>query len=632
MKVFSLFLFLSLYIFNVQAQTLKVSVSNSPPLCYIDEDGIPKGFFVDILNDIADKEGWKLEYESVKFSQGLNQLRSQTSDILVNVASTPERREYIDFNKISVYSTYGQIFTKNVYIETIPDLEGLKVGYLNNDYFAIEPEEGFLSHLERSGVSADMLPFNSYHEVAKYLEDGMIDAAVLGRPYGFSRLLIQDFFTFDEVIAAPIIFAPANLLYGFPKGAGHDDIRKTIDSYLIVYKKNKNSVYYESLRSNLLTTKESYIPQWVYVLLSLFAVGLTLFFMFIKILESRVKIKTRQIQETKNEVEDSNRKLSLALNAVREGVWEWDIKTNVIVIDKYSFNVMGYKMAGEKVKYSDLLDVIYPDDKQNFEKSFQNHFKDESEFHEVTFRATNKAGELRWYMIHGTVVAVDEDEKPAKYLGTIVDIHEKKTIEEKLEESETNEREKISRELHDGVQQTLSAAVLNFNYVLENKKSANESLEEKLKTGIDSVNLSIREIRNLAHELDFNLAPAIDKMVEDINEVTETEISFLTNLGSDRLHHKVEKALFRLVQEAINNIIKHSEASKATVQLMKYPDLVILTIEDNGKGFDTEDVMGKFGLNSMRSRSHHIDSQIAIDSTPGKGTTITVEVPIKEQE
>ena len=630
LKSFIFILLCSVGVMEAVAQSLKVSVSDSPPLCYFDEEGMPNGFFIDILNDIAAKENWKINYESVKFSQGLNQLRSQTSDILVNVAITPERQEYIDFNEISVFSTYGQVFTKNENIETIPDLEGLKVGYLKNDYYVVDPDDGFLENLKRSGITADMLPFNSYNEVTNYLEDGMIDAAVLGRSYGFSRILKQDLLVFDEVIAAPIIFAPANLYFAFPKKGEYSEIKQTIDKYLKEFRKDKNSVYYTSLRSNLLTKQESIIPTWVYLLLGLLAAGLTTFFLFIRILETRVKVKTKQIQEVKSEVEDSNKKLSLALNAVREGVWEWDIKTNDIVIDKYSYNVMGYKMAGEKVSWSDLLQVIYPEDKPNFEQSFQNHFKDDSEFHEITFRATNKAGELRWIMIHGSVVEVDEDGKPSKYLGTIVDVHEKKTIEEKLEESETNEREKISRELHDGVQQTLSAAVLNFNYVLENKSST-DGMKEKLQTGIKSVNTSIKEIRNLAHELDFNLAPALEKMVEDIGGVTKTEISFLTNLGSDRLDHKIEKALFRLVQEAINNIMKHAEATKATVQLMKYPDLVILTVEDNGKGFDSEHVKNNFGLNSMRSRSRHIKGQITIDSTPGRGTSVTVEVPLKEQ-
>jgi len=616
---------------HIYGQTIKVSVSNSPPLAYFDTDGLPKGLFVDILNEIALKEGWTLEYKNVKFSEGLNQLRSKTSDILVNVAITPERLKYIQFNEISIYTTYGQIFTKNEYIETIPDLEGLKVGYLNNDFFATDPEAGFVALLEHSGVNVDLLPFKSYHEVTKYLEDDIIDAAVFGRPYGFSRFLIRDFFEFEDILAAPIIFAPTNLYFGLQKNENFDDIKRTIDRHIIAFRKDKNSIYYHSLRSNLLTKKESFIPDWILILLTLSGTGLILFFVFIKVLETRVKQKTKQIQKAKVEIEDSNKKLSLALNSVREGIWEWDIKTNDIIVDQHSFNVMGYENAGERVHWSNLLDVIYPDDKPNFEKSFQNHFKDKSEFHEVTFRATNKDSELRWFLIHGTVVAVDEEGKPAKYLGTIVDIHDKKTIEEKLEESETKEREKISRELHDGVQQTLSAAVLNFNYILENKKSSDEVVKDKLKTGIDSVNSTIREIRTLAHELDFNIAPAIEKMVEEINDVTNTEITFLTNIGTDRLDHKVEKALFRVVQEAINNINKHSQATKATIQLMKYPDLVILTIEDNGKGFDTEVVKGKFGLNSMRSRSNHIDSQIAIDSTPGKGTTITIEVPIKEQ-
>ena len=83
-----------------------------------------------------------------------------------------------------------------------------------------------------------------------------------------------------------------------------------------------------------------------------------------------------------------------------------------------------------------------------------------------------------------------------------------------------------------------------------------------------------------------------------------------------------------VVQEAINNIIKHSRATKATIQLMKYPDLVILTIEDNGVGFDSQLVKSKFGLNSIKSRSSLMNGNCSFDSKPGEGTTLIVEVPL----
>ena len=290
-------------------QTIKVSVSNSPPLAYYGEEGNPKGLFIDILNDIATKEGWTLDYEQVKFSQGLNQLRSNSCDILVNMAITPERQEYVQYNDISVYTTYGQVFTKIELIETIHDLEGLKVGYLNNDYFAIEPEEGFIALLQQSGVSVDLLPFNSYNEMTTYLEDDIIDAGVYGRPYGFSRFLIEDFFEFQEIFAAPIIFAPTNLYFGFPKG-DFSTIKESIDRHLLSYRKDKNSVFYRALRSNLLSREESVIPEWIVILLLLSLVGLILFFVFIRILNTRVKQKTKQIGEANLEIERSNKKLS----------------------------------------------------------------------------------------------------------------------------------------------------------------------------------------------------------------------------------------------------------------------------------------------------------------------------------
>lgn len=610
-------------------QTLKVSVSDSPPVAYVNQDGIPSGLFVDVLNEIALLEGWTLQYQSVIFNSGLNQLRSHSTDIMVNLARDTDREKYILFNNVAFYTTFGQLFTKDGSLETLPDLEGKKIGYLNSDYFAMEPEDGFLALLEASSVEVDVIPFNSYEEMTRYLEEDLIDGGVFSRPYGFSRFMMDELWDADDIVSAPMIFAPTSLFIGFPADSTYQPIIDRIDHHLVEFRKDKGSPYYASLRSNLLTRKESYVPTEIVILLLLATAGICTFFVFNRLLNFQVKQKTAEVLKAKDHIEAQNRKLGLALQAVQESIWEWDIQTNEVIVDEHSFNIMGFDQSGNTVSWSELMQLIIEEDKERFNKSFETYFNDHSDMHEVSFRARTNSGEVRWFTIHGKVVSVDDEGKPTRYLGTAVDIHDRKTTEEQLEAAETLEREKIARELHDGVQQSLSAAVLNLSYVLDKKEQETGEVRKKLETGIEGINGSIKEIRNLAHELDFNLVPAVEKLVNEL-DVSTVEIDFISNLGNERLPHNQEKALYRIVQEAVTNILKHASATNATIQLMKYPDLTILTIEDNGQGFDTEQVSSAFGLKSMRNRARHIHGHLSIDSRPGKGTQIVVEIQNKE--
>jgi PAS domain S-box-containing protein len=204
---------------------------------------------------------------------------------------------------------------------------------------------------------------------------------------------------------------------------------------------------------------------------------------------------------------------------------------------------------------------------------------------------------------------------------------ERKQLDERVDMVETLEREKISKELHDGVQQTLTVATINLNS-LDSKLGSQEDLKGKLRNGIDKVSEAIIQIREIAHDLDIDYVRSCEKLIRELEGNGKTKFQFYNNLDQERLDHNMERRLFRITQESINNILKHSNASNATIQLMKYDDLVILTIEDDGIGFDLNAHFDGFGLNSIKNRVSNMNGVCTVDSAPGKGTSITVEVPI----
>ena len=130
----------------------------------------------------------------------------------------------------------------------------------------------------------------------------------------------------------------------------------------------------------------------------------------------------------------------------------------------------------------------------------------------------------------------------------------------------------------------------------------------------------------------FGFVPSVQSMLAEIDSASDIKFDFYDNLNGERFDQKLEVNLYRVVQEAINNILKYSRAKNVTIQLMKYEHDLVLTIEDDGEGFDVGKVLeghNSFGLKNMRNRVNSLSGYFHIDSFPHRGTIITVELPNK---
>jgi two-component system, NarL family, sensor kinase len=183
----------------------------------------------------------------------------------------------------------------------------------------------------------------------------------------------------------------------------------------------------------------------------------------------------------------------------------------------------------------------------------------------------------------------------------------------------------ISEEIHDNIGQVLSLAKLNLN-TLPN------SSEQKIQDTKNLVSKAINDLRNLSHSLHGDIIAELGLQQSIANELTiiestkafETEFKITGTVF--KLDPKKEMILFRILQEALNNCIKYSAAKKITVLLQYLPQLFILQVQDDGKGFDATQNIG-IGLKSMLNRTQLIDGTFNLQSTEGEGTLITVELP-----
>ncbi len=198
-------------------------------------------------------------------------------------------------------------------------------------------------------------------------------------------------------------------------------------------------------------------------------------------------------------------------------------------------------------------------------------------------------------------------------------------------EAQELERRRLARELHDQTGQELTSVLLGLKAV-EDAPDSN-ARAQALKTVRGQVLETLRDVRRLAVELrpkaldDFGLAAAVERLAESFVEQTGFKLDVEAQLGEGRLPSEVETALYRMVQEALTNIVKHAHARNVSIVLTRAGGVITALIEDDGRGFDTEAPREGMGLDGMRERLGLIGGKLRIESRPGGGTTLVAKVP-----
>jgi len=202
-----------------------------------------------------------------------------------------------------------------------------------------------------------------------------------------------------------------------------------------------------------------------------------------------------------------------------------------------------------------------------------------------------------------------------------------------LLEGQENERKRIVQELHDGVGQLLTVAQLRVE-MLENEPALQKEI-------MSLINDTIAEVRRISYNVmpnaivDFGLEAALNGLCENSRKYTSLSFDFQYVREVDRaLSFEVTIAIFRIVQEGINNIIKHAKATNVDVYVLDKGDEIYVLLKDDGQGFNEEQVSKKngFGLRSMRERATLLNGIVEVHSNPGKGTVIEVNIPIEKAE
>jgi PAS domain S-box-containing protein len=322
-------------------------------------------------------------------------------------------------------------------------------------------------------------------------------------------------------------------------------------------------------------------------------------------------------------------------------IWITDEKTRCTYLSRY------WKEFTGRNPRKDLgfrwINALHPDDRTRAEQDLLDASRSKQPYAEE-YRVKRANGKYEWLSDHG-VPYFRTDGSYAGHMGTRIDIEthknqerESKGIQGSLLLGQEAERKRIARELHDDIGQRLALLAVMLDEITRLIAKPPDPVRGKLKEVRECIDRIASDTHRISHNLHpsilahLGLAPALRRLSKEFSVQKQIAVEFTGNDIPGHLPNEVATALFRVTQESLSNIAKHSGARVARVRLSQTRNILHLAIEDFGKGFDVNQVSQKgLGLVSTRERVRIIGGKIDINSEISRGTTINVSVPISRR-
>ncbi|MEO1052059.1 MAG: PAS domain S-box protein [Bacteroidota bacterium] len=345
-------------------------------------------------------------------------------------------------------------------------------------------------------------------------------------------------------------------------------------------------------------------------------------------------VTERKIAEQK--LKESKERIELTIKGADLVSWDWNLSTGKVILNERWSEMTGYSTDEIVEDYNKLRKLIHPEDRTEAESAMQDHLSTRTSLYQSEHRVKVKDGTWKWIYERGKVLAFDSSGKPLRVYGTILDITERKHNEIARMEGQLMERKRIAREIHDSIGQMLIAIKYDVSNLAE---TIGKKYFDRFETLEGLLQATIGEARRISKNLsssDFDIEGfkiAMQSLIEQTSQLTHLVINYSIDVNVKTVENEKLHSLFRIVQEAINNVVKHAEASEVKIDLYQDKNNMILAISDDGKGLDpvlltsTKRANGN-GLRNMRERARISGGKFEISPGTESGTKVKITIPV----
>ncbi|MFL5808558.1 MAG: PAS domain-containing protein [Flavisolibacter sp.] len=350
---------------------------------------------------------------------------------------------------------------------------------------------------------------------------------------------------------------------------------------------------------------------------------------------------------TLEEIKLANERFDIMMKATHDLIWDWNLETNVIYRDELGLEqVYGVKDNTTIDNIFKWLSHIHPEDRSRVEKVINEIVQaTDQETFDVEYRFLRDDGTYSHVYDRGKIIR-NHDGKPIRMIGAVQNMTERKRLEQELLQNELErqkainqatidtqeqERSEIGKELHDNVNQVLTTTKLYLDLAMSNPELKDQLIDKSTKNIINVIN----EIRQLSRSLmdpsigDLGLIDSIHDLIENINLTRKLHVSLVADRKIESSLNKNQKlTIFRIIQEALNNAIRHAKATTVNIGFKKIKNHIEITIKDDGIGFHASLVKKGAGLKNIENRIYLINGTHSIQTEPDKGCKIVISFPL----
>jgi PAS domain S-box-containing protein len=346
-----------------------------------------------------------------------------------------------------------------------------------------------------------------------------------------------------------------------------------------------------------------------------------------------------------SDILESNERFFYAAQATSDSIWDWDIEAGHIYRSESFSRLTGYQQTEIGSNLFWWHERIHPEDRERVMQQINACLFSHNTYWEDEYRFKCPDGTYKF--LSDKAYIIYKKGKPVRAIGAIQDLTEKRKLEEALASqkeqeriqinkaiinAQDHERNEISKELHDNVNQILSSASI----LLSALKGNDDETDPLLEKTHNYIELAIQEIRKISRSLntsminEVGLGEPVQEIIENMRMMQRITVAFeYDDILEDTLSPDMQLMLYRIIQEQTNNIIRYSQATQVVITITKTGDTVHLAIDDNGIGFDPQKTVKGIGLINIRNRVEVVGGHLEIITRPGQGCRLVIEVPFK---